>query len=97
MSPPKHSASMSPFTSSSAFSASTSLTCVAGALWAYHTAFVSVEAFDFDMLIQYLAMVIIGGLGSVLGACLGAAIRVVVLPHVVSILIGKHSVTAGSR
>jgi ABC-type branched-subunit amino acid transport system permease subunit len=31
--------------------------------------FVSVEAFDFDMLIQYLAMVIIGGLGSVLGAC----------------------------
>src|SRR5215471_4863585 len=36
-----------------AFSASTSLTCVAGALWAYHTAFVSVEAFQFDMLIQF--------------------------------------------
>ena len=50
-----------------AFSASTALTCFAGALWAYHTGFVSVEAFDFHMLIQYLAMVIIGGLGSVLG------------------------------
>jgi len=68
-----------------AFSASTSLTCIAGALWAYHTAFVSVEAFDFDMLIQYLAMVIIGGLGSVLGACLGAFF-VIVLPHTISIL-----------
>jgi branched-chain amino acid transport system permease protein len=71
-----------------AFSASTSLTCVAGALWAYHTGFVSVEAFDFDMLIQYLAMVIIGGLGSVLGACLGA-VFVVVLPHLISTLASK--------
>jgi branched-chain amino acid transport system permease protein len=71
-----------------AFSASTSLTCVAGALWAYHTAFVSVEAFDFGMLIQYLAMVIIGGLGSVLGACLGA-LFVVGLPQIISILADK--------
>src|SRR6516162_5104643 len=63
-----------------AFSASTSLTCFAGALWAWHTGFVSVEAFDFHMLIQYLAMVIIGGLGSVLGTILGA-IFAMVLPH----------------
>ena len=71
-----------------AFSASTSLTCVAGGLWAYHTGFVSVEAFDFDMLIQYLAMVIIGGLGSALGACLGA-VFVVVLPHLISVMSTK--------
>jgi branched-chain amino acid transport system permease protein len=77
-----------------AFSASTSLTCVAGALWAYHTAFVSVEAFQFDMLIQYLAMVIIGGLGSVLGACLGA-LFVVVLPHLISILADKIPLLQG--
>jgi branched-chain amino acid transport system permease protein len=77
-----------------AFSASTSLTCVAGALWAYHTAFVSVEAFDFDMLIQYLAMVIIGGLGSVLGACLGA-VFVTVLPHLISILTTKLPFLSG--
>jgi branched-chain amino acid transport system permease protein len=77
-----------------AFSASTSLTCVAGALWAYHTAFVSVEAFEFDTLIQYLAMVIIGGLGSVLGACLGAFF-VVVLPHVISILAVKIPILQG--
>jgi branched-chain amino acid transport system permease protein len=77
-----------------AFSASTSLTCVAGALWAYHTAFVSVEAFDFDTLIQYLAMVIIGGLGSVLGACLGAFF-VVVLPRVISVVAAKIPVLQG--
>lgn len=66
-----------------AFSASTALTCFSGALWAYHTGFVSVEAFDFHMLIQYLAMVIIGGLGSILGCILGA-VFVIVLPHLIS-------------
>ena len=66
-----------------AFSASTALTCFAGALWAYHTGFVSVEAFDIHMLIQYLAMVIIGGLGSVLGSILGA-VFVIALPHLIS-------------
>jgi len=66
-----------------AFSASTALTCFSGALWAFHTGFVSVEAFDFHMLIQYLAMVIIGGLGSVLGCILGT-IFVIVLPHLIS-------------
>jgi len=66
-----------------AFSASTSLTCFSGALWAYHTGFVSVEAFDIHMLIQFLAMVIIGGLGSVLGSILGA-IFVIVLPNLIS-------------
>ena len=35
------------------------------------------------MLIQYLAMVIIGGLGSILGCILGA-IFVIVLPHLIS-------------
>jgi branched-chain amino acid transport system permease protein len=36
------------------------------------------------MLIQFLAMVIIGGLGSILGACLGA-IFVITLPHVIAV------------
>src|SRR5262249_16892782 len=48
----------------------------------------------FDMLIRYLAMVIIGGLGSVLGACLGA-LFVVVLPHVISILSDKIPLLPG--
>jgi len=66
-----------------AFSASTSLTCFCGALSAYHTGFVSVEAFDIHLLIQYLAMVIIGGLGSMLGSILGA-IFVIALPHFIT-------------
>src|SRR5262245_66357688 len=94
MSPSRRWASMSRCTKLLAFSASTSLTCVSGALWAYHTAFVSVEAFNFDMLIRYLAMVIIGGLGSVLGACLGA-LFVVVLPTIYTIHSSKLYVLLG--
>jgi branched-chain amino acid transport system permease protein len=66
-----------------AFSASTALTSFCGALWAYHTGFVSVEAFDIHMLIQFLAMVIIGGLGSLLGSILGA-VFVIALPHLIT-------------
>lgn len=77
-----------------AFSASTSLTCFAGALAAYHTGFVSVEAFDFHLLIQYLAMVIIGGLGSVLGAVLGA-VFVIALPNLISVAADKVPLLQG--
>jgi branched-chain amino acid transport system permease protein len=56
-----------------AFVISSALTAVAGALFAYYRGFVSVEAFSLFLTIQYLAMVIIGGMGSLLGALLGAA------------------------
>ena len=91
--PPNRSALMSRSISCSP-SAPVRRSPVLRALWAYHTAFVSVEAFDFDMLIQYLAIVIIGGLGSVLGACLGA-VFVVVLPHVISIVADKIPLLQG--
>lgn len=63
-----------------AFVWSASVTTVAGALFAYHRGFVSVEAFSFFLAIEYIAMVIIGGLGSELGAVLGAAF-VTLLPY----------------
>lgn len=69
-----------------AFSASTALAAFSGALWAYYNGFVSVEAFDIHLLIQYLAMVIIGGLGSVLGSVLGAAF-VMVVPQLLTRLV----------
>jgi branched-chain amino acid transport system permease protein len=56
-----------------AFVISSSVTAVAGALFAYYRGFVSVEAFDLFLMIQYVAMVIVGGMGSLLGALLGAA------------------------
>ena len=66
----------------SAFVVSSSLTAVAGCLFAYFRGFVSVEAFSLFLTIQYVAMVIIGGMGSVLGAVLGAAF-VVLFPYAI--------------
>jgi branched-chain amino acid transport system permease protein len=77
-----------------AFSASTSLTCLCGALGAYHTGFVSVEAYDVHLLIQYLAMVIIGGLGSMLGSILGA-IFVISVPHIITAATNAFPVLQG--
>ncbi len=65
-----------------AFVISSVMTAVAGSLAAYYQGFVSVEAFSLFLAIQYVAMVIIGGLGSILGAVLGAAF-VVLLPYAI--------------
>ena len=65
-----------------AFVVSSTLTAVAGALFAYFRGFVSVEAFSLYLTIQYVAMVIIGGMGSVLGALLGT-VFVVLFPHLI--------------
>lgn len=64
----------------SAFVVSSTLTAVAGALFAYYRGFVSAEAFSLFLTIQYVAMVIIGGMGSLLGAVLGA-LFVVLFPY----------------
>lgn len=63
-----------------AFVISSTLTAVAGCLFAYYRSFVSIEAFSLFISIQYIAMVIIGGMGSILGALLGA-VFVVLLPY----------------
>ena len=65
-----------------AFVISSSMTSVAGCLFAYYRGFVSVEAFDLFLSIQYVAMIIIGGMGSLLGALLGAAF-VTLFPYVI--------------
>ncbi|MGQ0544603.1 MAG: branched-chain amino acid ABC transporter permease [Betaproteobacteria bacterium] len=64
----------------SAFVISSALTAVAGCLFAYFRGFVSVEAFSLYLTIQYVAMIIIGGMGSILGALLGT-VFVVLFPH----------------
>jgi branched-chain amino acid transport system permease protein len=70
-----------------AFVVSSTMTSVAGALFAYYRGFVSVEAFSLFLSIQYVAMVIIGGMGSILGALLGAAF-VTLFPYVIESLLG---------
>ena len=53
---------------------------LAGALFAHYLQFVSVEGFTIILSVQFLAMIIIGGLGSVYGSILGA-IFILLLPQ----------------
>lgn len=65
-----------------AFVISSAMAAVAGALFAYYRGFVSVEAFSLFLSIQYVAMIIIGGMGSLLGALLGA-VFVTLFPYLI--------------
>lgn len=66
----------------SAFVVSSTLTALAGCLFAYYRGFVSAEAFSLYLTIQYVAMIIIGGMGSLTGAVLGT-IFVVLFPYAI--------------
>jgi branched-chain amino acid transport system permease protein len=46
---------------------------VAGAIWAYYMVSVTTEPFSLTLSVEYIAMVIIGGLGSISGSIFGAA------------------------
>jgi len=70
-----------------AFVISSAITAVAGALFAYYRGFVSIEAFSLFLTIQYVAMIIIGGMGSLLGALLGA-LFVTIFPYVIESVLG---------
>jgi branched-chain amino acid transport system permease protein len=65
-----------------AFVFSSSITAVGGSLFGYYRGFVSVEAFSLFLSISYVAMTIIGGMGSLLGAVLGA-IFVTLFPYAI--------------
>jgi branched-chain amino acid transport system permease protein len=79
-----------------AFVWSSAITAVAGALFAYQRAFVSVEAFGFFLAIEYIAMIIIGGLGSALGAVLGAAF-VTLLPYAIDATVATSRLAGGAE
>jgi branched-chain amino acid transport system permease protein len=55
-----------------AFVVSSVLAALAGSLGAYFTGVVTVEEFTLELAILYLAMIIVGGMGSVVGSVLGA-------------------------
>jgi branched-chain amino acid transport system permease protein len=58
---------------------------VAGALYGHSLKFVTSEQFNIEVSVIYLAMIIIGGLGSILGSIYGA-IFMILLPKVLSAL-----------
>ena len=61
-----------------AFALSAFYTAVAGGLYANLVRYINPESFNVNMSIMFLAMVVIGGMGSVRGALLGAAFYVAV-------------------
>jgi len=65
---------------------------VAGALYGHSLRFVSSEQFNIEVSIVYLAMIIIGGLGSILGSIYGA-VFMILLPKLLTIVTTKIAVT----
>jgi branched-chain amino acid transport system permease protein len=56
----------------------------AGGLWAYYTMSITPEPFTIGLSIQYIAMIIIGGLGSISGSVFGA-IFIIMLNEILSV------------
>ena len=81
-----------PLAKLSAFVVSCTLTSVAGCLFAYYRGFVSAEAFSLFLTIQYVATLIIGGIGSILGALLGT-LFVVLFPYGIEALMDMLGLT----
>ncbi|GBE15996.1 MAG TPA: branched-chain amino acid ABC transporter permease [Proteobacteria bacterium] len=72
------------------FGVSSFMVGIAGSLWAHYVLVVSDEHFGIWLSVQYLAMIIIGGMGHVLGAIYGA-IFMTVLPELLRI--PEHALT----
>ncbi|MEW5913900.1 MAG: branched-chain amino acid ABC transporter permease [Thermodesulfobacteriota bacterium] len=66
------------------FGISSFMVGIAGGLWAYYITIISDEHFTMWLSVQYLAMIIVGGMGSVLGSIFGV-IFMVTLPEILLI------------
>lgn len=67
---------------------------IAGALWAHSTGYIAPESFQFDQSILILAIIVVGGLGSLPGAVLGAVL-LIGLPEVLRPLGDYRMFTVG--
>ena len=79
-----------------AFGVSSFFAGIGGALYAHYLNFVSAEAFTILLSIQFLAMIIIGGLGSIMGTLMGTAF-LVFLPELMAALIRLIATLAGGE
>jgi len=61
-----------------AFALSAFYAAIAGGLYAYLVRYINPESFNTNMSIMFLAMIVIGGMGSIPGALMGAAFYVIV-------------------
>jgi branched-chain amino acid transport system permease protein len=69
------------------FVVSSAVAGVAGALYAYLLGFIGPDHFRFGQSVLYIAMIIVGGMGTVMGSIVGA-IFMVLLPEVISAVSG---------
>jgi branched-chain amino acid transport system permease protein len=69
-----------------AFGLSTFYAGVAGAMFGFYLEFVAIQAFQLLISIQFLVLVIIGGLGRVSGSILGAAF-IVLIPEALDTIV----------
>jgi branched-chain amino acid transport system permease protein len=77
-----------------AFALSSAIASLAGALHAYFMSNVTSETFNISFAIQFIAMIIIGGLGSMPGALMGAALWLL-LPSILSGLAPQSGEASG--
>jgi branched-chain amino acid transport system permease protein len=80
----------------SAFAVSSFYAGVAGALWVTFLKVVTPDHFPFILSIQYLAMIIVGGLGSILGSIFGA-VFMTLIPEILNYLSEVVKVYAPGR
>jgi len=73
-----------------AFAISSFFAGVSGSLWAHYIGIITPEHFNVMVSIQYLSMIIIGGLGSIFGTILGT-IFIVLLPELLRAISGPLS------
>ena len=69
-----------------AFGLSSAIAGVGGCLYAYYMTNVNGEFFNINFAIQFIAMIIVGGMGSLAGAAIGAALWLL-LPSIISGLV----------
>ena len=77
-----------------AFAFSSAIAAMAGALFAYYLTNVTAEAFGINFAIQFIAMIIIGGMGSLWGSLVGAAVWLL-LPSVITGFASQATDTTG--
>lgn len=80
----------------SVFVFTSALTAFAGALLAYYVGSVTYEYYSLGLAIAYLAMIIVGGIGRIKGAIMGAFV-ITAVPYVLEAILGRLGVlSAGS-
>jgi branched-chain amino acid transport system permease protein len=78
-----------------AFTISAALAALAGSLGAYFTTVVTVEEYTLELAIVYLAMIIVGGMGSIAGSVMGA-VFITLLPFAVERLFERLPLIFGT-